>query len=155
MKSNYQKARLEARDFKTRYCGHCNVSTDIKEACFLGTDFVGAGSDDGSFFIWDRRTSNVVRVLRGDESIVNCMQVHPWEGVLATSGIDPVVRVWTARYDEERLEEVDRERVVKNVKEASLNNQRQMNSHPFEFLLLNFAQSQNCKYQLRLFVFWK
>ncbi len=144
--TNYLNAKLNACDLKSRYCGHCNVSTDIKEACFFGDNFIGAGSDDGSFFIWDKKTTNVVRVLKGDESIVNCLQVHPFENMLATSGIDPLVRIWTPRFDEELIDEVDRERVVVNVKEASLNNQRQMNSHPFEFLLLNFAQSQNCKY---------
>ena len=53
-----------------------------------------AGSDDGSFFIWDRKTTNIVRVLRGDDSIVNCLQPHPSDCLLATSGIDPVVRLW-------------------------------------------------------------
>lgn len=54
-----------------------------------------AGSDDGSFFIWDRSTTNIIRVLRGDERIVNCLQPHPSTCLLATSGIDPVVRLWS------------------------------------------------------------
>lgn len=54
-----------------------------------------AGSDDGSFFIWDRNTTNIVRVLRGDERIVNCLQPHPSTCLLATSGIDPVIRLWS------------------------------------------------------------
>ena len=56
-----------------------------------------AGSDDGSFFIWDKITTNIVRVLRADESIVNCLQPHPSTCLLATSGIDPVVRLWSPR----------------------------------------------------------
>lgn len=36
MYRKYLNARESAIDFKTRFCGHCNVSTDIKEACFLG-----------------------------------------------------------------------------------------------------------------------
>lgn len=32
----YKKKKVNAFDFKSRYCGHCNVATDIKEACFLG-----------------------------------------------------------------------------------------------------------------------
>ena len=56
--------------------------------------FIVAGSDDGSFFIWERSTSNIVRVLKGDNSIVNCLQPHPTTCVLATSGIDKVVRLW-------------------------------------------------------------
>ena len=60
-----------------RFLGACNTTTDIKEANFLGShgQFIMAGSDDGKFFIWDRRSGNIVRVLVGDESIVNCLQV--------------------------------------------------------------------------------
>jgi hypothetical protein len=36
-------------------------------------------------------------VLQGDESIVNCLQPHPSYCFLATSGIDPVVRLWNPR----------------------------------------------------------
>ena len=56
-----------------------------------------AGSDDGSFFIWEKSTTNILRVLRGDDSIVNCLQPHPTSCLLATSGIDPVVRLWGPR----------------------------------------------------------
>ena len=61
-----------------RFLGACNTTTDIKEANFLGShgQFIMAGSDDGKFFIWDRRSGNIVRVLVGDESIVNCLQVR-------------------------------------------------------------------------------
>ena len=126
--------RTEANDYETRFCGHCNTTTDIKEANFFGRyvsflelkcqlgymtsldvsvagccvrynlslffsngQYIVAGSDDGSFFIWERRTSNIVRVLRGDDSIVNCLQPHPTHCLLATSGIDPVVRLWSPR----------------------------------------------------------
>lgn len=57
--------------------------------------YIVAGSDDGSFFIWDRYTTNIVRVLRGDEHIVNCLQPHPSTCLLATSGIDRVIRLWS------------------------------------------------------------
>ncbi len=53
-----------------------------------------AGSDDGKFFIWDRKTTNIVKVLQGDDSIVNCLQPHPTSCLLATSGIEPVVKIW-------------------------------------------------------------
>ncbi len=68
--------RRAARDYSSRYVGTCNTTTDIKEANFFGNNaqYVVAGSDDGKFFIWDRETTNVVRVLVGDESIVNCLQ---------------------------------------------------------------------------------
>ena len=58
-----------------------------------------AGSDEGSFFIWDRETGNIVQVLHGDESIVNVIQPHPSLCLLATSGIEHVVRLWSPRPD--------------------------------------------------------
>lgn len=41
-----------------RYIGHRNVSTDIKEACFMGghDDLVACGSDDGLVFIYNAET---------------------------------------------------------------------------------------------------
>ena len=67
--------------------------------CFLSSNgqYLVAGSDDGSFFMWEKSTTNIVRVLRGDDSIVNCLQPHPTHCLLATSGIDPVVRLWSPR----------------------------------------------------------
>ena len=89
-----------------------------------------------------------MRVLHGDESIVNCIQPHPFTNMIAPSGIDPHSRIWTPQFNEKADEEkttesTNKTRVVTDYKEAATNNQRQMNSHPFEFLLLNLAQNQN------------
>lgn len=54
-------------------------------------------SDDGSLFIWCRKSGNIVRCLRGDDSILNCVQLHPSTCLLATSGIETVVRLWSPR----------------------------------------------------------
>ncbi|XP_045110144.1 WD and tetratricopeptide repeats protein 1-like isoform X1 [Portunus trituberculatus] len=91
-----QKWRSQASDYHKYYCGHCNTLTDIKEAIFLGSDgkFIAAGSDDGNLFVWDSHTTNLIRVLPGDESIVNCVQAHPHTCLLATSGIESVVKLW-------------------------------------------------------------
>jgi tetratricopeptide (TPR) repeat protein len=144
MLKEYKQLKVDANDLKSRYCGHCNVATDIKEANFLGDHFICAGSDDGSFFIWDKATSNVIRVLKGDESIVNCLQPHPFAACLATSGIDPCVRIWAPKRnqinggdDDDSSTTTNDVHVVSDVRAAVLNNQTQMNSHPFEFLFLN------------------
>ncbi|KOB70014.1 WD and tetratricopeptide repeats protein 1 [Operophtera brumata] len=60
-------------------------------------------SDDGSLFIWSRKTGNIVRCLRGDESIVNCVQMHPSLFLLATSGIEAVVRLWSPQPEHRAL----------------------------------------------------
>ncbi|XP_057368390.1 WD and tetratricopeptide repeats protein 1-like [Daphnia carinata] len=127
-------------DYTSRYCGHCNTTTDIKEANFFGDDgqYILAGSDDGCFFIWDRHTGIVERVLRGDESIVNCLQPHPFTCMLATSGIDSVVRIWSP-LPQERAVQDRLGSVVHDAESAAMANQRRMNADPFELFLMNMG----------------
>ncbi|KAI4891514.1 hypothetical protein NFI96_004368 [Prochilodus magdalenae] len=162
--------RERSFDYKHRYCGHCNTTTDIKEANFFGSmliftlfvqmcvgggvgdvceacvdvcgacvdgqgQYIMSGSDDGSFFIWEKETTNLVRILQGDESIVNCLQPHPSYCFLATSGIDPVVRLWNPRPETES----DNGRVVEDMEGAAQANQRRMNADPLEVMLLNMG----------------
>ncbi|XP_046426357.1 WD and tetratricopeptide repeats protein 1-like [Neodiprion fabricii] len=124
-------------DYDIRFCGHCNTTTDIKEANFFGSDgqYIVAGSDDGSFFIWDRETTNILRVLRGDESIVNCLQPHPSSCLLATSGIDPVIRLWSPRPEDGS----QNERAIENLEDVASANQLRMKSNTFELMLLNMG----------------
>lgn len=115
-----------ALDYAERFVGHCNTTTDIKEANFFGNDanFVIAGyvfhfmptlengiaiyslsinshsSDDGNLFIWERPTNVITNVYKGDMAIVNCIQPHPFYCMLATSGIDNEVRIWTPQSDD-------------------------------------------------------
>lgn len=133
--------RRSARDYSTRYLGTCNTTTDIKEANFLGSDgqFIMAGSDDGKFFIWDRKTTNIVKVLVGDDNIVNCLQSHPSAPILATSGIDPVVRIWQPRPEDGE----QNKRIVEDLDGAASSNQRRMNADPFETILLNMGYRIN------------
>ncbi|KAL2512606.1 transducin family protein/WD-40 repeat family protein [Abeliophyllum distichum] len=84
-------------DMKQRYVGHCNTGTDIKQASFLGQkgEYVASGSDDGRWFIWEKRTGRLLKMLHGDEAVVNCIQCHPFDCVVATSGIDSTIKIWT------------------------------------------------------------
>jgi WD40 repeat protein len=133
--------RLKAKDYSARFLGACNTTTDIKEANFLGRNgqFIMAGSDDGKFFIWDRRTTNIVKVLVGDEAIVNCLQGHPTAPILATSGIDPVVRLWQPAPEDGQ----ENARAVGDLEAAASSNQRRMNADPFETILLNMGYRMN------------
>ncbi|XP_066582568.1 WD and tetratricopeptide repeats protein 1 [Prorops nasuta] len=132
-----QEWRNNAIDYKLRFCGHCNTTTDIKEANFFGNtgQYIVAGSDDGSFFIWDRNTTNILRILHGDDRIVNCLQPHPYTCLLATSGIDPVIRLWSPRPEDGSINE----REVQDLEKAASANQIRMNSDPFELMLLNMG----------------
>ncbi|GMI90994.1 ALTERED SEED GERMINATION 2 [Hibiscus trionum] len=84
-------------DMKRRYAGHCNVGTDIKQASFLGQrgEFVASGSDDGRWFIWEKQTGRLIKMLLGDDAVVNCIQCHPFDCFVATSGIDNTIKLWT------------------------------------------------------------
>lgn len=132
-----QEWRRNTIDYKMRFCGHCNTTTDIKEANFFGSNdqYIVAGSDDGSFFIWDRNTTNIIRVLRGDDRIVNCLQPHPSTCLLATSGIDPVIRLWSPWPEDGSVNE----REIQNLDDAASANQIRMNSDPFELMLMNMG----------------
>ncbi|XP_028414569.1 DDB1- and CUL4-associated factor 6-like [Dendronephthya gigantea] len=82
-------------DVKQVFKGHRNVRTIIKEANFWGDDYILSGSDCGRIFIWSKKTSEVVMLLEGDRRIVNCVQPHPFLPMLATSGIDYDIKLWT------------------------------------------------------------
>lgn len=58
-----------------QYSGHCNVKT-VKDANFFGLqdEYVVSGSDSGHVFIWDKKTSELVNILKGDEDVVNVIQ---------------------------------------------------------------------------------
>eukprot|EP00850_Spirogloea_muscicola_P023229 SM000340S12919 [mRNA] locus=s340:68574:74516:+ [translate_table: standard] len=104
-----------AVDMRQRYVGHCNTGTDIKQANFLGDrgDFVASGSDDGRWFIWEKKTGRLVKMFLADGNgalparphiltsflptikLVNCVQSHPIDCVVATSGIDSTIKLWS------------------------------------------------------------
>lgn len=58
-----------------QYSGHCNVKT-VKDANFFGLqdEYVVSGSDSGHVFIWDKKTSELVNILKGDDDVVNVIQ---------------------------------------------------------------------------------
>lgn len=56
-----------------------------------------AGSDDGCVYIWDRQTGLLVCTMQSDADVVNCVLPHPTQPILATSGIEPHVRLWSPK----------------------------------------------------------
>ncbi|XP_071759214.1 DDB1- and CUL4-associated factor 6-like [Centroberyx gerrardi] len=54
-----------------------------------------SGSDCGHIFIWDRASGQHVMLLEADNHVVNCLQPHPYEPLLATSGIDYNIKMWS------------------------------------------------------------
>ncbi|XP_044011066.1 DDB1- and CUL4-associated factor 6-like isoform X2 [Aphidius gifuensis] len=89
---------------KQKYMGHRNARTMIKEANFWGDNYVMSGSDCGHVFIWDRETAKLCMLLEADQHVVNCLQPHPFLPMLATSGIDYDVKLWSPINEESNFD---------------------------------------------------
>ncbi|KAD6795633.1 hypothetical protein E3N88_06529 [Mikania micrantha] len=78
------------------YKGHINRKT-VKGVNFFGPkcEYVVSGSDCGRMFIWRKRDSELVRVLEADKQVVNCIEPHPHITMLASSGIERDIKIWT------------------------------------------------------------
>ncbi|KAK8528231.1 hypothetical protein V6N13_056922 [Hibiscus sabdariffa] len=61
----------------------------------LSGEYVASGSDDGRWFIWEKRTGRLIKMLLGDGAVVNCIQCHPFDCFVATSGIDSTIKLWS------------------------------------------------------------
>ncbi|XP_041354673.1 DDB1- and CUL4-associated factor 6-like isoform X2 [Gigantopelta aegis] len=85
-------------EMKMKYQGHRNARTMIKEANFWGENFVMSGSDCGHIFIWDRHTTKLAMLLEADRHVVNCLQPHPFDPILASSGIDYDVKIFSLQF---------------------------------------------------------
>jgi WD40 repeat protein len=92
--NRYQRSKFL---WKVSFCFYLIIEIISIDKIHSNAQFIVAGSDDGSFFIWDRNTTNIIKVLKGDDSIVNCLQPHPSTCLLATSGIENTVRLWSPR----------------------------------------------------------
>eukprot|EP00245_Coleochaete_scutata_P006095 TRINITY_DN20231_c0_g1_i1.p1 TRINITY_DN20231_c0_g1~~TRINITY_DN20231_c0_g1_i1.p1 ORF type:complete len:558 (+),score=89.12 TRINITY_DN20231_c0_g1_i1:65-1675(+) len=78
------------------YEGHRNNKT-VKGVSFFGpnTEYVVSGSDCGHLFIWKKYGGELVGLHQADSRVVNCLEPHPMETVLATSGIEEDIKIWT------------------------------------------------------------
>lgn len=79
----------------------------------------------------------MVRALQGDSSIVNCIQWHPATAMMATSGIENVVRIWEPQSGE--LESNSSSKVVPDLIQACKENQHRMGVDPFEVMLMRMG----------------
>ncbi|RMZ87912.1 hypothetical protein DV736_g4864, partial [Chaetothyriales sp. CBS 134916] len=63
------------------YKGHCNTRT-VKDVNYYGLN------DE------DRKTGKIVNILEGDGEVVNVIQGHPYEPMIACSGIDSTIKIF-------------------------------------------------------------
>ncbi|CAO3657652.1 unnamed protein product [Mucor hiemalis] len=80
---------------RSTFTGHCNIET-VKDVDFFGLhdEYIVSGSDEGFLFIWDKKTTEIVQILRADEEVVNVAKGHPFLPLLAVSGIDSTVKIF-------------------------------------------------------------
>ncbi|KAI9726638.1 MAG: hypothetical protein M1828_001005 [Chrysothrix sp. TS-e1954] len=78
------------------YRGAANTRT-VKDVNFFGLndEYVVSGSDSGHLFIWDRQSTQLLNILEGDGEVVNVVQGHPYEPMIAASGIDHTVKIFS------------------------------------------------------------
>ncbi|KAJ8452956.1 hypothetical protein Cgig2_014719 [Carnegiea gigantea] len=78
--------------------GHQNCDT-VKGVGFFGPkcEYVVSGSDCGRIFIWRKRDGELIRVMEADKHVVNCIESHPHATVLASSGIENDIKIWTPK----------------------------------------------------------
>ncbi|XP_038694294.1 DDB1- and CUL4-associated factor 8-like isoform X1 [Tripterygium wilfordii] len=80
------------------YKGHRNCET-VKGVNFFGPgcEYVVSGSDCGRIFIWKKKGGELIRVIEADKDVVNCIESHPHSTVLASSGIENDIKIWTPK----------------------------------------------------------
>lgn len=69
-------------------------------------------------------------IFKGDSSIVNCIQPHPFICMLATSGIDNEIRIWSPQSDDESFESKNR---TEDFDTVVVQNQHRMQADPYDF----------------------
>ncbi|XP_012077700.1 DDB1- and CUL4-associated factor 8 isoform X1 [Jatropha curcas] len=81
--------------------GHRNCET-VKGVSFFGPkcEYVVSGSDCGRIFIWKKKGGELIRVMEADKHVVNCIENHPHATVLASSGIENDIKIWTPKATE-------------------------------------------------------
>uniref|UniRef100_A0A665VAV6 Ddb1 and cul4 associated factor 6 n=1 Tax=Echeneis naucrates TaxID=173247 RepID=A0A665VAV6_ECHNA len=123
---------------KMVYKGHRNSRTMIKESCFWGNNFVMSGSDCGHIFIWDRHTAEHLMLLEADNHVVNCLQPHPFDPILASSGIDYDIKIWSPLEESPSFNRVLADEVITR-NELMLEETRNTITVPASFMLRMLA----------------
>ncbi|XP_033057492.1 DDB1- and CUL4-associated factor 8-like protein 2 [Trachypithecus francoisi] len=93
----FNSSDSDGAQYTKRFKGHRN-NTTVKGVNFYGprSEFVVSGSDCGHIFFWEKSSCQIIQFLKGNrEGTINCLEPHPYLPVLATSGLDHNVKIWT------------------------------------------------------------
>ena len=132
--------QLNSFDYSSRFVDSRNSATDIKEANFIGYhgNFIVSGSDDGNIYIWEKSTGNLITGFHGDHNIVNCVQWNPNFAMLASSGIENTVKIWSVK-ESEKYDAMD----VSELRKQSVANQTPVNDFSMFFRGLDMELLQD------------
>ena len=132
--------QLNSFDYSARFVDSRNSATDIKEANFIGHhgNFIVSGSDDGNIYIWEKSTGNLIKGFHGDQNIVNCVQWNPNFAMLASSGIENTVKIWSVK-ETEKDDTLD----INELRKLSVANQTPSNDFSMFFRGLDMEFSQD------------
>jgi WD repeat-containing protein 42A len=130
----------------------------VKGVNFYGADseFIVSGSDCGRLFWWDKSTQQIVNYVKADDrGIVNVLEPHPSFPILATSGLDHDIKVWSPTADEPNKMEDYAEVVANNQRHRETSRNLSLSSFEFELLLLLMNRPQNrVFYSTRVSIFY-
>ncbi|XP_035144503.3 DDB1- and CUL4-associated factor 8-like protein 2 [Callithrix jacchus] len=93
----FNSSHGDGAQYAKRFKGHRN-NTTVKGVNFYGprSEFVVSGSDCGHIFFWEKSSCQIIQLLKHDpEGTINCLEPHPYLPMLATSGLDHDVKIWT------------------------------------------------------------
>eukprot|EP01122_Echinamoeba_exundans_P004322 TRINITY_DN1433_c0_g1_i1.p1 TRINITY_DN1433_c0_g1~~TRINITY_DN1433_c0_g1_i1.p1 ORF type:complete len:388 (+),score=55.43 TRINITY_DN1433_c0_g1_i1:815-1978(+) len=109
---------LPRKTYLRKYTGHVSSMT-IKGCGFYGrrSEWVVSGSDDARVYFWNKGTGELFNVLAGHEDVVNCVAAAPNYPLLATSGIDNVVKLWEPVGRLSEKQELKRQKMIESLVE--------------------------------------
>ncbi|KAH1231253.1 DDB1- and CUL4-associated factor 8 [Glycine max] len=120
--------------------GHRNCET-VKGVNFFGPkcEYVVSGSDCGRIFIWKKKGGQLIRVMEADKHVVNCIESHPHTMVLASSGIENDIKIWTPKA-------LEKATLPKNIEQSELCESR------FDSYIQCDSEMQRCRLHAALFL---
>uniref|UniRef100_A0A3Q3J6D8 Ddb1 and cul4 associated factor 6 n=1 Tax=Monopterus albus TaxID=43700 RepID=A0A3Q3J6D8_MONAL len=92
----------------------------------------------GHIFIWDRHTAEHLMLLEADNHVVNCLQPHPYDPILASSGIDYDIKIWSPLEESASFNRVLADEVITR-NELMLEETRNTITVPASFMLRMLA----------------
>jgi len=122
-----------------KFTGHRNVRTLILEGAWWGENHVLSGSDCGHFFGWDRSSTDIVMMREADRHVVNRVRPHPYLPVLATSGIDHDVKIWSPTSEEAAVSTSEDVQVVTKRNQVMLEETRDTITVPASLMIRMLA----------------